>query len=87
MYRPYGMYLAVVSARMGAEVAARRDAGAGPSVFAITRRHPPDARRGYPWGQLGPSPHPPAPPKALLSLRAGPPPGWPWEASFAMALL
>ena len=34
MYRVYGMYLAVLSARMGAEVAARRDAGAGPSVFA-----------------------------------------------------
>ena len=39
MYRLYGMYLAVLSARMGAEVAARRDAGAGPSVFAIARRH------------------------------------------------
>ena len=87
MYRLYGMYLAVLSARMGAEVAARRDAGAGPSVFAIARRRPPDARRGYPWGQLGAGPHPPAPPAAPLALRAGPPPGWPWEASFAMALL
>ena len=87
MYRLYGMYLAVLSARMGAEVAARRDAGAGPSVFAIARRCPPNARRGYPWGQLGAGPHPPAPPTALLALRAGPPPGWPWEASFAMALL
>ena len=87
MYRLYGMYLAVLSARMGAEVAARRDAGAGPSVFAIARRRPPDARRGYPWGQLGAVPHPPAPPAAPLALRAGPPPGWPWEASFAMALL
>ena len=51
MYRLYGMYLAVLSARMGAEVAARRDAGARPSVFAIARRRPPDARRDYPWGQ------------------------------------
>ena len=87
MYRLYGMYLAVLSARMGAEVAARRDAGAGPSVFAIARRRPPDARRGYPWGQLGAGPHRPAPPAAPLALRAGPPPGWPWEASFAVALL
>ena len=87
MYRLYGMYLAVLSARMGAEVAARRDAGAGPSVFAITRRHPPDARRGYPWGQLGAGPHPPTPPTAPMALRAGPPPGWPWEASFAMTLM
>ena len=87
MYRLYGMYLAVLSARMGAEVAARRDAGAGPSVFAIARRRPPAARRGYPWGQLGAGPHRPAPPAAPLALRAGPPPGWPWEASFAVALL
>ena len=87
MYRLYGMYLAVLSARMGAEVAARRDAGAGPSVFAIARRRPPDARRGYPWGQLGAGPHRPAPPAAPLALRAGPPPGWPSEASFAVALL
>ena len=82
MYRLYGMYPAVLSAHMGAEVAARRDAGAGSSVFAIARRRPPDARRGYPWGQLGPGPHPPP-----LALRAGPPLGWPWGASFAMALL
>ena len=81
------MYLAVLSARMGAEVAARRDAGAGPSVFAIARRRPPDAPWGYPWGQLGAGPHPPAPPTAPLALRAGPLPGWPWEASFAVALL
>ena len=79
MYRLYGTYLTVL--------AARRHAGAGPLVFAIARRHPPDARRGYPWGQLGAGPHPPAPPSAPLALRAGPPPGWPWEASFAMALL
>ena len=72
---------------MGAEVAARRDAGAGPSVFAIARRRPPDARRGYPWGPLGAGPHRPAPTAAPLALRAGPPPGWPWEASFAVALL
>ena len=84
MCRLYGMYLAVLSARMGAEVAARRDAGAGSSVFAIARRRPPDARRGYPWGQLGAGPHTPVPPKAPLALRAGPPPGLPWEASFAM---
>ena len=69
IYCLYGMYLAVLSARMGAEVAARRDAGAGPSVFAITRRCPPDARRGYPWGQLGAGPHPPAPPTAPLARR------------------
>ena len=87
MYRLYGMYLAVLAARMGEEVAARRDAGAGPSVFAVARRRPPDARRGYPWGQLGAGPHLPAPPAVLLALRAGPPPGWPWEASFAEALL
>ena len=87
MYRPYGMYPAVLSARMGAAVAARRDAGAGPSVFAIARKRPPDARRGYPWGQLGAGPHPPAPPVAPLAMRAGPPPGWPREASFAVALL
>ena len=62
--RFYGMYLALLSVRMGAEVAARRDAGAGPSVFAIARRRPLDARQGYPWGQLGAGPHPPAPPTA-----------------------
>ena len=84
MYRLYGMYL---SARMGAEAAARRNAGAGPSVFAIARRRPPDARRGYPWGQVDAGPHPLAPPTAPLALRGGPPPGWPLEASFAMALL
>ena len=44
MYRLYCMYLAVPSACKGAEVEARRDAGAGPSVFAITRRRPTDAR-------------------------------------------
>ena len=33
MYCLYGMYLALLSARMGAEVAARHDAGAGPSVL------------------------------------------------------
>ena len=87
MYRLYGIYLALLSACMGAEVAARRDTGAGPSVFAIARRRPPDARRGYPWGKLGAGPHPPAPPMVPLALRGGPPPGWPWEASFAMALL
>ena len=86
MYRMYGMYLVLLSARMGPEVAARQDAGAGASVFAIVRKRPPDARRGYPWRQLGAGPHPPAPPTALLALRAGPPPGWPWEESFAMAL-
>ena len=52
MYRLHGMYVAVLSAHMGAEVAARREVGAGPLVFAIARRRPPDARRGYPWGQL-----------------------------------
>ena len=87
MYRLYGMYLAVLSAPMGVEVAARRGAGGGTSVFAIARRRPPDARRGYPWGQLGASLYPPAPPTAPLALRAGPPPGWPSEASFTMALL
>ena len=87
MYHLYGMYLAVLSERMGADVAARPDAGAGPSVFAIARRCPPDACRGYPWGQLGAGPYPPAPPTSPLHLRASPPPGWPWEASFAMALL
>ena len=67
MYRLYGTYLAVLSARMGAEVAARGDAGAGPSVFAIARRCPPDARPGYPWGQQGAGPHLPAPPTAPLA--------------------
>ena len=87
MYRLYGMYLGVLSAQMGAEVAARRDAGAGPSVYAIARRRPPDAHRGYFWGQPGPGPHPPAPAAAPLALRASPPRRWPWGASFAMALL
>ena len=87
MYHLYGMYLAVPSARMGADVAARRDAGAGPSFFAIVRSRLPDARRGYSWGQLGAGPHPPAPPTAPPALRAGPPPGSPCEASFGMVLL
>ena len=56
----------------------------GPLVFAVARRRPPDARQGYPWGQLGVGPHPPAPLAVPLALRAGPPP---WEASFAVAFL
>ena len=36
-------------AHMEAEVAARRDEGAGPSVFAAVHRRLPYARRGYPW--------------------------------------
>ena len=87
MYHLYGMYRAVLSARMGAEIAAPRDAGTGPSAFDIWRRCPPDARRRYPCGQLGAGPRPPAPPTALLAMRASSPPGRPWEASFAVALL
>ena len=34
MYRLYGMYLAVLSARMEATVTARRDVGAGPKTLA-----------------------------------------------------
>ena len=47
MYRLYGMYLAVLYARMGPEVAARGDAGMGPSFFAVARTRPLDVCRGY----------------------------------------
>ena len=73
MYRLYGMYLAVLSACMEAEVATHEDAGAGSSVFTATRGHPPDARRGNPWWQLGERPPPKAPQAPLLTPRVGTP--------------
>ena len=61
--------------------------GRGPLSLCDRAQTPSRCAPGLPYGgQLGAGPHPPAPP-APLALRAGPPPGWPWEASFAMALL
>ena len=82
MYCPYGMYLAVLSAHMEVEVTARRDAGAGPSVFAAARKRPPDARRGYPWWQRSNGLLPTAPLAPLLVPRVKSPLDWPWKPSF-----
>ena len=87
MYCLYGMYLAVLLARMEPDVAARRDAGAGPSVFAAACKRPLDARQGYPWWQLGNGSLPRAPPAPPLVPRVGAPPGWPWGPLFMEAVL
>ena len=83
MRRLYGMYLAVLAARM--DKGADEDTVEESRVFPL---HPPSGRRGaqYPWAQLvGPLPRPP--PHLPIRALPGVPRNWRWGAPFRDALL
>ena len=90
---PYGMYLAVLSARRAAEEAARWARGGGGGDVASTVFGP--ARVGArtrggdtgAWEQLADGLLRPAPRRDPLQLPQGPLAGWPWERGFAQALV
>ena len=87
LYRLYGMYLAVLSARCAAEEAARLGGDVASTVFGPARGRGPDSRHGYGWEQLPDGPLLPAPARDPLQLPQGPLAGWPWERGFAEALV
>ena len=87
LYRLYGMYLAVLSARRAAEEAARLGGDVASTVFVPARGGGPDSRQGYGWEQLADGPLRPAPALDPLQLPQGPLAGWPWDRSFAEALV
>ena len=87
LYRLYGMYLAVLSARRAVEEAAKMGGDAASTVFGPTWGRGPDSRQGYGWGQLADGLLRPAPARDPLQLPQGPLAGWPWERGFAEALV
>ena len=69
LYRLYGMYLAVLSARRAAEAAVRLGGDAASTVFGPARGHGLDSRRGYGWEQPADGPLRPTPARDPCSYR------------------
>ena len=87
LYRLYGMYLAVLSARRAAEEAARLGGDLASTVFGPARGRGLDSRQGYGWEHLADGPLRPTPAHDPVQQPQGPLAGWPWERGFAEALV
>ena len=82
LYRLYGIYLAVLAGRY----AHTRSGEQGQGEALFPRRPPPGCKGGYPWHDLS-GPFPQLLAVLAMRLRPGVPPGWLWEAAFALDLI